>query len=79
MDKFKKVFGRTNAVVIGMVHVDPLPGTPRNTLSMSQIVENSLKEVKLYLEAGVVRGLMLIVFIETKKNTYLFNFAINNF
>lgn len=54
MDKFKKIFGRTTAVVIGMVHVDPLPGTPRNTLSMDQIVENSLKEVRLYLEAGVV-------------------------
>jgi hypothetical protein len=53
MDKFKKIFGRTNAVVIGMVHVDPLPGTPRNTLAMDQIVENSLKEVRLYLEAGV--------------------------
>eukprot|EP00029_Vermamoeba_vermiformis_P005909 TRINITY_DN2182_c0_g1_i2.p1 TRINITY_DN2182_c0_g1~~TRINITY_DN2182_c0_g1_i2.p1 ORF type:complete len:241 (-),score=37.44 TRINITY_DN2182_c0_g1_i2:64-762(-) len=53
MDKFKKIFGRTNAVVIGMVHVDPLPGTPRNTLPMDQIVENSLKEVRLYLEAGV--------------------------
>jgi hypothetical protein len=54
MDRFKKIFGRTSAVVIGMVHVEPLPGTPRNTHTIEQIVENALQEVKLYLEAGVV-------------------------
>jgi predicted TIM-barrel enzyme len=67
MDKFKKIFGRTNAVVIGMVHVDPLPGTPRNTLAMDQIVENSLKEVRLYLEAGVVSITPLILSLKLPK------------
>jgi predicted TIM-barrel enzyme len=50
-----------------MVHVDPLPGTPRNTLAMDQIVENSLKEVRLYLEAGVVSITPLILSLKLPK------------
>ncbi|CAM1310170.1 Uncharacterised protein g5370 [Pycnogonum litorale] len=36
-----------------MIHVGSLPGTPMNSLSISQLVENACKEADLYKSAGV--------------------------
>ncbi len=39
--------------VIGVIHVGALPGTPRNTQSMAELVASARREAKLYREAGV--------------------------
>src|SRR5512141_3493605 len=39
--------------VIGVVHVGALPGTPRNTMSVSELVNSAKREARLYREAGV--------------------------
>lgn len=45
------VFGRDRAV-IGMVHVQALPGTPRSRLSVDQIVRLAAGEAKLLASSG---------------------------
>ena len=39
--------------VIGMIHVDALPGTPRYGGSMKRIIEHALGEARIYKEAGI--------------------------
>lgn len=39
--------------VIGMVHLAALPGSPRHSLSVSQITDQALREAALYQEAGL--------------------------
>ena len=38
--------------LIGMIHVAALPGTPKSSLSMSNIIEQALEESQVYLDAG---------------------------
>lgn len=45
------IFGREKAL-IGMVHVDALPGTPRHALPMDQIVERAVADARVVAEAG---------------------------
>lgn len=45
------IFGRAKAL-IGMVHVAALPGTPRHSLPMKQIIAQATDEAKLLAEAG---------------------------
>jgi uncharacterized protein len=42
-----------NKTIIGMVHVQALPGTPGNVLVISEIIEKALHEARLLNEAGV--------------------------
>jgi len=42
-------------VVIGMIHVQALPGTPRNHLSMNEIISMARTDATNYKNAGVVR------------------------
>jgi predicted TIM-barrel enzyme len=60
MDRYQKVFGRTQGVVIGMHHVGALPGTPKyhNGTSLRTIVDAAVKEAVIYAKAGVVRRLI---------------------
>ncbi|XP_022077117.2 uncharacterized protein F13E9.13, mitochondrial isoform X1 [Acanthochromis polyacanthus] len=51
--KFLDLFGRLKAVVIGMIHVKALPGTPLGCLNMSQITEDACQEAEIYRDAGV--------------------------
>lgn len=51
--KFVDVFGRLKSVVIGMIHVRALPGTPLGCMKMSQIVEEACREAAIYQDAGV--------------------------
>ncbi|XP_013413298.1 uncharacterized protein F13E9.13, mitochondrial [Lingula anatina] len=53
MNAFSSTFGRLRGVVIGMVHLRALPGTPAGTLSMQEIIEVACKEAKIYKDAGV--------------------------
>src|SRR3989338_2319416 len=39
--------------IIGMIHVAALPGTPANTLSVSQIIDLAVREARLYRAEGV--------------------------
>ena len=42
-----------NKTIIGMVHVQALPGTPQNKYSISQICDMAVEEAKIYTEAGL--------------------------
>jgi len=46
-------FLKNSKTVIGMIHVDPLPGTPKNCLAMPQIIRKAKKEALLYKDAGI--------------------------
>ncbi len=52
MKSFKKVF-HTSKPIIGMIHIDALPGTPKYKGSVNKIIENALAEAKIYLDAGI--------------------------
>ncbi|HEY6118683.1 MAG TPA: BtpA/SgcQ family protein [Pyrinomonadaceae bacterium] len=39
--------------VIGVIHVGALPGTPRNTQTVPELIASAKREAKLYREAGV--------------------------
>lgn len=42
-----------NKTIIAMLHAQALPGTPNNHLSMSKIIDFTLKEVELYTQEGI--------------------------
>ena len=46
-------FLRDRKTIIGMIHVDPLPGTPKGSSSMPEIIANTRQEALLYQEAGI--------------------------
>lgn len=52
MKRDKKLFN-INKPVIGMIHVDALPGTPKHSRTPGQIIELAVKEAIIYKEAGV--------------------------
>ncbi|MDM8531097.1 BtpA/SgcQ family protein [Anaerolineales bacterium HSG25] len=49
MDNFLK----NSKTIIGMIHVDALPGTPKSTFGLSQIIAKAKAEARLYKQAGV--------------------------
>ena len=55
MQSFRKLFTRRTSV-IGMIHVDPLPGTPRYEFgSFNRLIEKAKHEAKIYLDNKLVR------------------------
>src|SRR6185369_14788477 len=46
------LFGRSKPV-IGVIHVGALPGTPRSSQSVAEIVASAGNEARMYREAGV--------------------------
>lgn len=50
--KFSQLFEETKPL-IGMIHVQALPGTPNNRLSVSEIVKQSVNEANTLIKAGV--------------------------
>ncbi len=52
MKSFKKLFN-TSKPIIGMIHVDALPGTPKYNGGVNKIIKNALEEAEIYLEAGI--------------------------
>ncbi|NDK17906.1 MAG: hypothetical protein GW912_02685, partial [Zetaproteobacteria bacterium] len=52
MEKFLKIFKRPQ-VIIGMIHLKALPGTPGYQNNDDEIIENALKEAQLYKDAGI--------------------------
>jgi hypothetical protein len=52
MEKFLKIFKR-NQVIIGMIHLKALPGTPGYRNNDNEILETALKEAQMYKKAGI--------------------------
>lgn len=52
MQKFKSIF-KTDLPVIGMIHLQSLPGCPGNVYSPSQIIDLALKEAEILQKAGI--------------------------
>ncbi|KAM8946965.1 uncharacterized protein F13E9.13, mitochondrial-like [Pelodytes ibericus] len=50
---FLQVFGKLQSVVLGMVHLKALPGTPSCRLPVRQIIEEACREAEIYKTAGV--------------------------
>lgn len=50
--KFTRLFP-DHKPIIAMIHVQPLPGTPRSTLSMKAVAQEAVNEARLYAHAGV--------------------------
>lgn len=61
MQAFKRIFTRKTSV-IGMIHVEPLPGTPRyEPGSFNQLVEKAKHEAAIYSNSEIVRNLIWLV------------------
>ena len=39
--------------VVGMIHLEALPGTPKNCMSVDQIIKKALMEAKIYNDCGL--------------------------
>ncbi|MEK7432473.1 MAG: BtpA/SgcQ family protein [Cyanobacteriota bacterium] len=52
MERFDNVF-KVKTPVIGMIHVDALPGTPKYKNNISEILEKALLEAEIYKKAGI--------------------------
>ena len=46
-------FLKDKKTIIGMIHVDPLPGTPRFKGNMAEIIAKAKAEAQIYKEAGI--------------------------
>lgn len=57
MSTLSEIFHAPRAL-IGMIHLLPLPGTPRARLSIDAIVESAVREARLYRDAGFT-GLLI--------------------
>jgi len=52
MKKFLKIFKRRQ-VIVGMIHLKALPGTPNYKNNDPEIIEAALKEAQIYKKAGI--------------------------
>lgn len=52
MKKFQELF-IGNKPIIGMIHIDALPGTPKSSKSVKEIIAKALSEAKLYESNGI--------------------------
>jgi len=52
MRKFKSIF-KKDKPIIGMIHVQALPGTPKHKLETAQIIDLALEEARIYKKAGI--------------------------
>jgi len=50
--KYKKIF-KNDKSLIGMIHLLPLPGTPKYRGSLNEIYDNALEETELYKKNGI--------------------------
>ena len=57
MEKFRKVFSRRTSI-IGMVHLNPLPGTPNyKNGTFDEIIDKAKFEANIYLQNNIVSRL----------------------
>ncbi|OQR68865.1 hypothetical protein BIW11_01942, partial [Tropilaelaps mercedesae] len=50
---FRKLFGVTRCAVIGMIHVQALPGSPLNASSINDIVADAVEQAHIYRDSEV--------------------------
>ena len=50
--RFQKIFGKSKAI-IGMIHLQALPGTPEYAGNVRQIIQKALDEARIYRQAGI--------------------------
>ncbi|RLV96144.1 hypothetical protein DV515_00012672 [Chloebia gouldiae] len=63
------LFGRLAAAVVGMVHVAALPGTPRSSLPLTQIIDQARQEAEVYEDAALVSfGFFLLMMTITQNH-----------
>ncbi|XP_034482885.1 uncharacterized protein F13E9.13, mitochondrial-like [Drosophila innubila] len=53
MQRFFQIFGSQKCSVIGMIHVDALPGTPRYAGNWQQTIQKATYEAQMYKKHGV--------------------------
>lgn len=54
MEKFRKIFSKRTSI-IGMIHLDPLPGTPAyENGSFERVIEKARHEANIYNENKIV-------------------------
>jgi predicted TIM-barrel enzyme len=54
MQNFKRIFGKQTSI-IGMIHVNPLPGTPAYTNgSFNHLIEKARHEAAIYAKSKIV-------------------------
>ncbi|KAL3205577.1 hypothetical protein MRX96_040754 [Rhipicephalus microplus] len=51
--KFREIFKHTHCAVIGMIHVQALPGAPFNKMKCKEIVDAACEEAEMYKKCGV--------------------------
>lgn len=54
MLKFKTIFTQKTCSIIGMLHINPLPGTPNYVGSFENIVEKAKYEANVFKKSGIV-------------------------
>lgn len=60
MLKFRKLFGESTCRMIGMIHINALPGTPSyKNGSYNRIIEKAKHEAEIYKNSDVVSFEML--------------------
>jgi len=52
MRKFKSIF-KTAKPIIGMIHLQALPGTPKFNDNVNTIIDSALSELEIYIEANI--------------------------
>ena len=50
--RFQKIFGQ-HKTIIGMIHLQALPGTPKFAGDVNQIIQKALNEAGIYKQAGI--------------------------
>jgi uncharacterized protein len=50
---YRQFPGKEQKAIVGMIHVDPLPGTPRFSSSLAEIIDKARAEALIYKEAGL--------------------------
>lgn len=52
MNKFRKIFNAATPI-IGMIHLDALPGTPKYKGSVKNVITKAIAEAEIYLDSGI--------------------------
>ncbi|XP_050439765.1 uncharacterized protein F13E9.13, mitochondrial [Adelges cooleyi] len=53
MSGLKQIFNKKINNVFGMIHVKPLPGTPRFNGNVKEIIDSACKEAEIYTNCGI--------------------------
>lgn len=52
MNKFRKIFN-AKTPIIGMIHLEALPGTPKYKGSVKNVITKAIDEAEIYLDSGI--------------------------